>query len=395
MIAVGSRSSDDLAVEVAPAGDVAQLEAEWRRLEACGDVSFFQSWDWIGSLLESVPAAQRPLVLRVRSADATLALALLGHSVEQRYQLIRARTLHLNETGDAELDGLAIEHNGLVVAPGEGPRAAAAVLRALEARNDWDELRLGGLTSQCHAYWDAAARGSRLVALNRWEKDYYYIDLAKVRQTANYLAGLSANTRHQIRRAMKLYGERGPLELRRASDLDEARVWLDALVKVHQQYWRAQGLPGAFGSAFALRFHAALLQRAWPHGAVEVVRVTAGAQPVGYLYNFRKAGVLYNYQSGIAYEADARLKPGLICHALVAEDASARGLDRYDLLMGGGHYKRRLANGAGRMVWYAVQKRRLILRVENALRRASARWRPATQSALGEDSPTTQSASPY
>ncbi|MBL8289992.1 MAG: GNAT family N-acetyltransferase [Rubrivivax sp.] len=363
-------------VELLRPDDPSAFESEWRRLEQGTDVSFFLSWDWVGALLELLPTAQRPDVVRVSQGDGSIALGLLGSGVERRRRVIRSRTLHLNETGRAEFDLLTIEHNGLVVASGQAQHAVEALFARLCADNNWDELLVGGLAAEAYPAWMRAAHANGLQARCRWEKEYYFVDLAKVRAApSGYLGGLSSNTRHQIRRAMKLYGERGPLEYRVAASQSQAREWFDCLVGIHQEHWRAQGMPGAFGSEFPRRFHEALIERGWPRQSIEIARVSAGDAVVGYLYNFRKDGTLYNYQTGFAYEADARFKPGLVCHALAAEDASRRGLDRYDLLMGGGHYKRRLANAEGRMVWCTFQKRRWMLRLENRLRQVATTWR--------------------
>jgi len=46
-----------------------------------------------------------------------------------------------------------------------------------------------------------------------------------------------------------------------------------------------------------------------------------------------------NYQTGLVLETDARLKPGLVCHALAIEHARAAGADTYDFLAGAQRYK--------------------------------------------------------
>jgi len=250
-----------------------------------------------------------------------------------------------------------------------------AVVAGLDRRNDWDELYVGGLSGSARADWLAASRRQGLSPSIRWEKPSYFVDLDKVREAqASYLDSLSANARYQIRRAMRAYETRGRLELRQASSLGEALDWLNELSGLHQSHWRAKGATGAFSSEFARRFHQAVVTRGWPRHTVEIVRLSAGADVLGYLYNFRKGRHLCNYQAGMRYEGDAKLKPGLVAHALVAEDARERGLGRYDLLMGGGDYKQRLANATETMTWAVVQKRRFLLVVEGALRDAKARF---------------------
>ncbi len=309
------------------------------------------------------------------SSGRTVALALMAQGVERRRGVIRSRALYLNETGIAEYDAITLEHNGVAALAGFEQPSAQAILEGLDRRDDWDELFVGALGDSARADWLTASREHDLSPSIRWEKPSYFVDLDKVREAdGSYLDSLSANTRYQIRRAMRAYEARGRLALEQASSLAEALDWLHELSILHQTYWRRKGSAGAFSSEFARRFHHAVVNRGWPRKTVEVVRLSAGRDVLGYLYNFRKGRHLCNYQAGMRYEADAKLKPGLVAHALVAEDARVRGLARYDLLMGGAEYKQRLANAAETMTWAVLQKRRLLLRVESAVRNAKARF---------------------
>ncbi len=376
MTLVGPRAPGVLRVSCSPIDDPGALQAPWRALDAQG--SFFQSWHWIGPLLWSLPAQSRPQLLSVHDGGTLVALALVGRSSQQRRRWIRSRALHLNETGDDEFDNVTVEHNDIVALPGREAEATGALLRELGLRNDWDEFFLGGLGDAAYLRWRQAAAGTGLHHMLRWSKDFHYVDLDAVRGAAGgYLGVLSANARHQIRRSMKLYAQRGALALQPAASLAEALAWQEQMAELHQAHWLARGQPGAFGSDFQRRFHTTLIRQGWAGGAAEIVRVAAGDQVLGYLYNLRKDGTLHNYQTGIAYEADTRLKPGLVCHALAAEDAARRGLARYDLLMGGGHYKQRLATASGTMTWCVFQQRRINLVAENLLRRAAARFSSA------------------
>jgi hypothetical protein len=132
---------------LAPAGEVtfsrlddfSSIEDEWRSLETSERVSFFVTWDWIGSLLEALPATAAVQVVRVRSAARTVAMALLAQGVERRRGVIRSRALYLNETGIPEYDAITLEHNGVVALGGLEHAAVQAVLAGLDRRDDWDE----------------------------------------------------------------------------------------------------------------------------------------------------------------------------------------------------------------------------------------------------------------
>jgi hypothetical protein len=301
---------------------------------------------------------------------------LLWRGAQRRHRIVFSRTLHLNETGLEDFDRITLEHNGLATIRGFETTAVNAVLDYLKSDADWDELYLSGLPTANYKKWDHAARIRNLWVLKRFEKPFFYIDLEKIRASGKtYLESLSKNTRYQARRAMKSYSSCGTLRCEYATSAEEAHVWFGELTILHQAYWTLKGQPGAFSTEFARNFHAAVITRGWPRGTVKVVRLVAGMDILGYLYNFYLNGVLYNYQSGHISKENSKIKTGLVCHCLMVEDAVRRGFAAYDLLMGGGHFKSRLTNAAGGMVWSVIQQRRLTIGLENFLRISRDFWR--------------------
>jgi CelD/BcsL family acetyltransferase involved in cellulose biosynthesis len=365
-----------LDVSLNPLQSLEALEIDWRAIESSGHVSFFQSWDWIGSLLETLPLTIDTRVLRVFAGRKLVALGLLWRGAHWRRKILFSRTLHLNETGHNDFDVITLEHNGLLTIRGFESMAVDAVLDHLKDDNEWDELYLGGLTTSQFRHWADAASNKRLWVLMRFEKPFFYIDLEKIRiNGTTYLESLSRNTRYQARRALRSYSTNGALGCQYASSAEEAHVWFGELVTLHQSYWISKGEPGAFSTDFARKFHTAVITKGWPRGTVKIVRLVAGANTLGYLYNFCLNGVLYNYQSGHISEKNPKVKTGLVCHCLVVDDAIQRGFAAYDLLMGGGHFKSSLTNASGDMIWSVIQQRRLTIGFENVLRRSRDFWR--------------------
>jgi CelD/BcsL family acetyltransferase involved in cellulose biosynthesis len=180
-----------------------------------------------------------------------------------------------------------------------------------------------------------------------------FIDLAAITDgPGDFLASRSRNTRYQIRRAMRHFAQRGPLGISRPTSAAEAEAWLDAMIALHTSTWQARGQPGAFATAFLCRFHRVLVQRAHAQGELDLLRISAGGEVIGYLYNFRHRGAVYAYQSGFRQEPGTpQARPGLTSHALAIEEARAAGLSRYDFLAGAARYKLSLANAAARLSW--------------------------------------------
>jgi CelD/BcsL family acetyltransferase involved in cellulose biosynthesis len=106
-------------------------------------------------------------------------------------------------------------------------------------------------------------------------------------------------------------------------------------------------------------------------GEIQLLRLRAGGQrEVGYLYNFVRRGVVHAYQSGFRYNPDPRLKPGLVSHALAIEHNLATGARLYEFMAGASRYKASLGTLSGEMAWLVLQRDRLALRAEAALRAA-------------------------
>ena len=78
---------------------------------------------------------------------------------------------------------------------------------------------------------------------------------------------------------------------------------------------------------------------------------------------------MYNYQSGFAYADDNRHRPGLIAHAMAIAQARERGMRTYDFLAGDAHYKTRLGQQMGTMLWCRGQRNRPLLTAERAARK--------------------------
>ena len=188
-----------------------------------------------------------------------------------------------------------------------------------------------------------------------------------------YLSLLSANTRQQMRRSLKGYEHRGKLVLSVARSLDEALSFLSSLSSLHQARWQDRGEQGAFGTAFSLRFHQHLVRAAFGKGELQMARIQAGDEVIGYLYSFVRNGHVYFYQNGFDYEAAGKLHPGHVAHYLAINYNAQAGHRTYDFLSGRQRYKRSLAGEEVMLYWVTLQKRRALFALESVVRRALGR----------------------
>ena len=316
---------------LAPLRDVAALAPEWRALEARAAPSFFRSWTWVGCR-----AAERfpdPWLLRAEQGGQSVGLALLNR---------RHRRLWLHESGDAALDAVFVEHNGVLLASDAAGLLVPCLAALLACRRP---VRLAGVDA-AHL---AASRHAGTVRLLR-ESPAPYVDLAALGAAPDaWAATLSANTRQQLARSRRSLG---PVTVTRAATVGEAWAFLDALAGLHQATWTARGRPGAFADPAFRRFHRDLLARAVPRGEADLLRIAGAQGAIGYLYNFRYRGRVLAYQSGFDYRSFGKAaKPGLTCHEAAIAQARAEGARVYDFLAGADRYKTSLANAATPLYW--------------------------------------------
>ena len=364
-------TTSGIRVELRGVGDLSLLGETWRALEADAETSWFQSWSWIGCWLAELEPRVRPDLLVATDDGRIVGLALICRRRNTRRRVIVFRGCYLHETGDPRLDVLTVEYNGFLVRREGSEAIVHEFLRYLgDHVRDCDEFYLSGVG----AHYEKLVARAGLGVWCRGRSPCPQFSLDELRAGGRDLFSLlSSNTRAQLRRAMRLYEERGPLTIESAPDLDTALAYWAALEELHQSYWTSRGEPGAFSNPFFEAMHRRLIEASLERGEVDLLRCSAGGSPIGYLYNFVHRGHVYSYQSGFHYEPDNRLKVGLVSHALAIQRYAAEGHSIYDFMAGDSQYKRSLASRQSELVWLVLQRPLLRFRVEHVLRRLRAR----------------------
>ena len=167
---------------------------------------------------------------------------------------------------------------------------------------------------------------------------------------------------------MRLYEERGPLTATRASDAATALEWLEQLAALHQAQWQARGARGGFAFPFFAAFQRRLVAACVPRGTMELARVAAGAEPIGYVLNMMLRGHVLAFVTGFRQEDDARMKPGLVSHALCIQRHADEGAHLYDFMAGAYRYKSNLGQPGPELVYLQLQAPTAMTRGEQAVR---------------------------
>ena len=364
-----------------------RIEPLWIELEAGSDSSIFQSWLWIRSWISALPDSVNLYLLQIRHQDELIGLGVFGKTLSVRHGVIPSRMLCLSETGLPEFDGLTVEHNNMLLRRGWETQAWKAALVSLAAWDkSWDELRVSGMSSltTLNAI-QSLAQSHNLLAQAELNKPFFWVDLDALRNDQQaYLNALSSNTRQQVRKSLRLYGESGELELSVAQSSEQGLIYFDELRELHQRYWVAKGQPGAFASAFANHFHRTLISIGIPSGQVQLIKITVGGQTIGILYNLVQANKVCNYQAGLVYGDNPKLKPGLVCHTMAVEMNLAQGAISYDFLMGDSQYKRSLATREEKMHWLVINRPTVRFALEDLSRRTKRKLRALQKRATNQ-----------
>jgi Acetyltransferase (GNAT) domain len=334
----------------------ARFADTWRSVASQSPgASAFTSAEWITTWLAVYGPALTPELLLWRTTDGRpAAVCLLGRRPVW-IGMFRANALFLNATGEQQVGS---EHNRVLCAQADEGQVLASLAGHARTRGA-DLMRIVGCAeptlSGLQSAWPEASLGDSMPSEDP------YIRLAPLRAAGvSYLSILSPNTRHQIKRSMRFFEERGGrCAIERAADLGQAAAWLAQLQELHSARWAARSKTSTFTSPKARTFHAALIKGCLTAGgaddlAVDLLRVRFGADTIALLYNLRFRGAVSFYQAGLRFAADNNCRPGLVAHAVAIQHYLDNGASEYDFLAGEPEpvrYKRSLATDARTLIW--------------------------------------------
>jgi hypothetical protein len=347
--------------------DLTRIGEIWKSVEERNDASFFLSWGWIENWISSLPDYARPVLYVFKKGGEPHLAFFLGRADVVRKNIFKSRGLFLNATGIPSFDRVYIEYNGFLCRH-PGDFNLVDIINRLPL--PWDEFYLPGLDGRSYPgrLIIDAALPYRVIVDDDLESPY--VDLEGVRaQAGDYLSLLSANTRSQINRSYRLCEKTARIRLEVAGSIESALDIYREMVNLHEATWAGRNQQGAFCSDYLFEFHKQLILRRFAAGDIQLLRVKSGNETIGCLYNYLYRGHVYFYQSGINYDLDKRLKPGLIVHVEAIRYNAAAGHMIYDFLGGGTRYKMSLATHHNRLIWVRLQKPLLKFRIESALRK--------------------------
>lgn len=353
------------------------MRSGWVQLvERCPDASFFMTGEWVDAWLATFGEALDPVLVRFLDDDGHLAGACVLVQRTERRGPFTLRRVYFHTSGEGDDDSPYVEFTTLLCEPGR-ERAMAAALRDVLDDLRWDQFIAPGLMEG--PGFTALAEVFTSLEVVDDARPSHYVDLDEVRASGrDYVDALSSRERTSYRQSARKYSELGPLEVDIASTTDEAVALLVELAELHQAGWQERGMGGAFASTQFRRFHGDLVPQLVAGESVELLRLRAGTETIGILYNFVFRNKLYFYQCGYNY-TNKKLRPGMITHIFAVRRAAERGLREYDLMAGDADYKRRLASKARSLHWIRWQAPGVKMRAFELLRKTKNKLRERSQ----------------
>jgi CelD/BcsL family acetyltransferase involved in cellulose biosynthesis len=361
--------------------DWLRIAPPWSELAARSPYSsFFLSAEWVSAWLEAFGASlPHEILVFEDEGGVVVGACLIVHSLERRGPF-SVKRIYLNTGGGDPAERPMMELNNLLCCPGwelEIAEAIGARLRSLQ----WDEFAVESICPGPVLMWLQTEFAPKLASIVVRRSSY--VDLARLRRFhISFDTSLSPNTRQQLRRSMRLYQSLGAIRVEVAQTLSRAEEFFDEMCRIHQATWRRRGERGAFASPRTVLFHRTLIRLAFARGAIQMLKVSAGEETVGILYNFVENGKVSFYQSGFNYKQHKHLKPGLVTHACAIQECLARGFDDYDFLAGEARYKQCLAKDSRPLFWVVCAKPSVKMALIEFLRDIRRRVRKAHQRIL-------------
>lgn len=349
--------------------NIAHLQSEWTQLHRQAQASFFLSWQWVSTWLETFkPEA---LLLRVTQGEKLVGLGLFSSRQFKKFKFLPCQKVCLLQMGDEQQDQIWIEHNAVLCAPSFRNQIHSELAdQFIQSNIAWDVLVFSGVQQDIY---EKLEQNKNTFARELWRAPTYSVDLKGVKKKhPSYIASLSRNTRYQINRAIKGWKTHGELKLESAKEWPQCEEFYNFAAQQHQKKWGEK--QSGFYNPYFCQFHQALIKNSWPSQCIDLLALTLNGQPIAVLYNFVMYKTVYFYLSGIDYNHDSKLKPGLVIHALAIQNYMDLGYDSYDFLGGAAQYKQSLGAATEDIAGIEIMRKTTVSLLESRARSIKANF---------------------
>lgn len=325
----------------------------WNKLYCKEKHSFFLSWSWIGTWINTLPKNLKMNFVVGYDKSEAVVVFLKGIKKKKFCCIPLIRYMSVNTSGDYRFDNVMLEYNAFLTADQDLVSLQQLMNSDFSLQADVVSFPAFIRLPKSIDFLD-----SENMIIEELLHPSYFVDLSDVKESeSGYLGLLNAGRRRQLKRSLQLLGMHGDVSIAKAKKKTLAISMFDEMLELHRISWSRRGETGVFENSFTGRFHRNLLSQD-ENGEVCIFKISAGDIVIGYIYGFVSQNRFIYYQSGFKVFTDNKIKAGLCCHALLINYLSRTQLDRYDFLSGGQRYKESLSTGKEYLSWLRVYRKK-------------------------------------
>jgi hypothetical protein len=320
---------------------VEELGHKWVTLQGQANSSAFVAWFWVKQwLAQKNLIANNCLCVEVTHGQNTVGLALFGIKTKRVFWGLSFKQYFLHKSGNIKEDQTWIEHNTFLLHKDYEQQLSAEICQQLAEIEQIDDIKIG-LSSP-----DFIDKLNFVGFRIRTELSSlgYLANLDGFFTLDDYLASLSKNTRSHIKRSIKLLNEQKPLRLVLAKDTADKASVLRNIAELHRIKWRSTVYGSGFDNPCFYKFHQGLIQEPQSAQNCRLYTLYQDDIALGHVYLLTYGDKWSFYLSALHFNADNRIKVGLVIHSLIIEQAIKEGIRVYDFLAGEAQYKNSLSN---------------------------------------------------
>lgn len=368
-----------------------KLQSEWNELlQRSLNNSITLTWEWLSAWWQVYGAGRELRIVAVYDGERLIGAAPMLARLRPNfgYGVLPFRRIELLASGESPADAICSDYIDWIAERGREQDVVRAAFGQFlgPLAQEWDELILPDVPADSRTLrlliGESAVAGLGHEILARDPSPY----IALPGSFDEFLGGLGKSLRYYIRRGRRDF-ERAGGSYRLVQDTSELPASFQALVDLHQARWTERGEPGAFASLQRREFHDRMLPLALSNGWLRLGLLLLDGKAIGGTYNFRYAGRVYVYQSGIQALPKSYISPGTLMHSYEIEAAIAAGDAEYDFLKrGASDYKDRWADMSRDLVCLRIYRPGLKQQALNTGRWAHRNLRAAKRRLIGRTS---------
>jgi CelD/BcsL family acetyltransferase involved in cellulose biosynthesis len=170
----------------------------------------------------------------------------------------------------------------------------------------------------------------------------------------DYLLGLSGKARYELRYSKRAVSEKKLFRVENVETEEDLHRAFNDFVRLHQERWNRQGLPGAFIDQRIVDYLKEVTETFFKQGWMRLKTARLHGQCLAVDYAFKFNNRIYDYQKAFDETSPmAKYGPGKTLLYDLVNEAIEEGCTVFDLLRGSENYKMRIANDS-RCNWNVI-----------------------------------------